>query len=156
MCNIFWQTVSVFRAHGRGRMTDIFRQRLEDITRWDQVIQVYNLRYLGTIVWRTRRSSSTKYRNVQVRMTSTDGAHHPSLMDGQVYDAGIHVTVLYRASAVGQLLQLSIIPLPACLLQIRNVKHCVNPSVKEPPKHEGSLSRIVDLYPESYRPQCGK
>nr|DAH14591.1 MAG TPA: hypothetical protein [Bacteriophage sp.] len=33
---------------------------------------------------RTRRSSSTKYRNVPVRMTSTGGAHRHSLMDGNV------------------------------------------------------------------------
>nr|DAJ09453.1 MAG TPA: hypothetical protein [Caudoviricetes sp.] len=31
---------------------------------------------------RTRRSSSTKYRNVPVRTTSTGGAHHQSLTDG--------------------------------------------------------------------------
>lgn len=71
------------RAHGRGRRTDLFRQRLYNIIWRNRIAQVCNLRRCGSSVWRTRRSSSTKYRNVPVRMTSTGGAHHQSLMNGR-------------------------------------------------------------------------
>lgn len=63
------------RAHGRGRRTYLFRRRLYNI--------IWTSDNAWMFVWRTRRSSSTKYRNVPVRMTSTGGAHHQSLTDGR-------------------------------------------------------------------------
>lgn len=97
-------------------------------------------------LWRTRRSSSTKYRNVPVRMTSNGGAHHHSLMDGRSlcnrFSNQSSWSWMSRYTTYDVLDHL----FWRILCQIRNIKYCAEPSVRESPKHEGSLQRRVNLW----------
>nr|DAE42154.1 MAG TPA: hypothetical protein [Caudoviricetes sp.] len=62
----------------------------------------------------------------------------PSLMDGNVYTTGS----LTRLEDPRRLRNTGIVVDPLIrriLCQIRNIKYCAEPSVRELPKHEGSL-----------------
>nr|DAH97067.1 MAG TPA: hypothetical protein [Caudoviricetes sp.] len=83
-----------------------------------------------------------KYRNVPVRTTSTGGAHHHSLMDGNVYTTGFLTRVVDPEGVVYYLRPLDHL-FWRILCQIRIIKYCAEPSVRESPEHEGSLQRRV-------------
>lgn len=75
-------------------------------------------------------------------MTSTGGAHHHSLTDGNVYATGF----LTRVVDPGRLRNTRIVLdhlFWRILCQIRNIKYCAEPPVRESPEHEGSLQRRV-------------
>nr|DAJ79821.1 MAG TPA: hypothetical protein [Caudoviricetes sp.] len=77
-------------------------------------------------------------------LLSTGGAHHQFLTDDNVYATGL----LTRSPDPGRLRNLRIVLDPEfwrILCQIRNIKYCAEPSVRELPEHEGSLQRGVNL-----------
>lgn len=93
-------------------------------------------------VWRTRRSSSMKYRDVPVRMTSTGGAHRHSLTDGwSLCNRSLNQSSWSWTSSYTTYDVVQDHLFWRILCQIRNIKYCAEPSVRESPKHEGSLLR---------------
>lgn len=83
-------------------------------------------------------------------MTLAGGAHHHSLMDGNVYTTGS----LTRLEDPRRLRNTRIVVDPLIrriLCQIRNIKYCAEPSVRELPKHEGSL-RLGNKFKRSLNP----